>query len=94
MITVGMNYNVIPGKETLFEDKFSSVIGALKTATGHTESSLYKDVSKAQSYLIISQWSDQEAFTTFIHSDDFRAVTDWGKEEILAGRPAHKIYKH
>jgi len=89
-----MNYNVIPGKESLFEEKFASVIDALEAATGHTESSLYKDVSKPQSYLIISEWSDQEAFMTFIHSEDFRAVTNWGKEEILAGRPAHKVYKH
>jgi len=40
MITVGMNYKVIPGKEQDFEDKFAAVIDALNAAEGHTESKL------------------------------------------------------
>ena len=28
-----------------------------------------------------------------IHSSAFRDVTNWGKEQILSGRPQHKIYK-
>ena len=28
----------------------------------------------------------------FIASDAFRKVTNWGKEEILAGRPHHEVY--
>jgi heme-degrading monooxygenase HmoA len=44
--------------------------------------------------LITSEWSDEKAFQDFIRSDAFRAVTDWGKEQILAGRPQHKVYKH
>jgi hypothetical protein len=30
MITVGMNYHVIPGMQKSFEDKFAGVIDALK----------------------------------------------------------------
>jgi hypothetical protein len=30
----------------------------------------------------------------FITSQAFRDVTNWGKEQILAGRPMHKVYKH
>jgi heme-degrading monooxygenase HmoA len=94
MITVGMNYHVIEGKQQDFEQKFAAVIDALKAAEGHSNSTLWKDVADDASYLITSEWSDEQAFTDFIHSDAFRAVTTWGKEQILSGRPQHKIYKH
>ena len=94
MVTVGMNYHVLPGKQQDFEQKFSAVIGALRAAAGHTSSTLWKDVSDDASYLITSEWSDEAAFQDFIRSDAFRAVTTWGKEQILSGRPQHKIYKH
>ena len=94
MITVGMNYRVIPGKELAFEGKFAAVIGALQAAEGHTRSTLWRDVADGTSYLITSEWSDEQAFNAFIRGEAFRAVADWGKEQILAGRPQHKIYKH
>lgn len=94
MITVGMNYHVIEGKQQSFEDKFAGVIDALKAAEGHDSSTLWKDVSDGASYLITSEWSDEQAFKDFIQSDAFRDVTNWGKEEILSGRPQHKVYKH
>lgn len=94
MITVGMNYHVIAGKQRDFEEKFASVIEALRAAAGHGTSTLWKDVTDDASYLITSEWSDEKAFTDFIHSQAFRDVTTWGKEQILSGRPQHKIYKH
>ena len=94
MVTVGMNYHVLPGKQDDFEQKFAAVIGALRAAAGHTNSTLWKDVSDDASYLITSEWSDEDAFKHFISSDAFRTVTTWGKEQILSGRPQHKIYKH
>ena len=93
MITVGMNYHVLPGKQADFEQKFEAVIGALRAAVGHTSSTLWKDVSDDASYLITSEWSEEDAFKQFIGSEAFRAVTTWGKEQILSGRPQHKIYK-
>ncbi len=93
MITVGMNYHVIDGKQQVFEDKFAAVIDALRAAAGHSSSTLWKDVSDNASYLITSEWSEEQAFTDFIRSDAFRAVTDWGKDQILSGRPQHKIYR-
>ncbi|TWT46709.1 hypothetical protein Pla111_18100 [Botrimarina hoheduenensis] len=94
MVTVGMNYVVLPGKATLFEEKFAAVIGALNAAEGHTASHLWRDTTDENSYLITSEWNDEQAFRDFITSDAFRGVTNWGKEEILAGRPQHKVYKH
>ena len=94
MITVGMNYHVIEGKQQEFEDKFQAVMNALQSAEGHSQSTLWKDVSDEASYLITSEWSDEKAFQEFIRSEQFRAVTDWGKEQILSTRPQHKVYKH
>ena len=94
MITVGMNYHVIEGKQADFEDKFAAVIHALRAAAGHSHSTLWKDVSDGASYLITSEWSEEQAFQDFIHSQAFKDVTTWGKEQILSGRPQHKIYKH
>ena len=94
MITVGMNYHVIEGKQQDFEEKFAAVIDALNAAEGHSSSTLWKDVADSASYLITSEWSDEQAFGEFIRSSAFRDVTDWGKEQILSGRPQHKIYKN
>jgi heme-degrading monooxygenase HmoA len=94
MITVGMNYHVLPGKQRDFEEKFKAVMGALQSAAGHTQSTLWKDVSDDASYLITSQWSEEQAFLDFIHSQAFKDVTTWGKAQILSARPQHKIYKH
>ena len=93
MITVGMNYQVAPGRQQDFEDKFAAVLDALRDADGHDASNLYRDVHDECAYLIVSEWSEQDQFTAFIRSDAFRAVTDWGKAGILTGRPKHKIYK-
>ena len=54
VVTIGMNYKMIPGKEKVFED----------------------------------------AFNEFIQSEKFKNVVNWGKENILAGRPSHTVYKH
>jgi heme-degrading monooxygenase HmoA len=94
MITVGMNYHVIPGKQKDFEEKFRAVLAALGSAQGHTSSNLWRDTADDASYMITSQWSDEQAFLDFIHSQAFKDVTDWGKEQILSSRPEHKIYKH
>ena len=93
MVTVGMNYHVLHGKEKAFEDVFAAVLGAMKGMPGHTQSHLYRDVFDAQKYLIVSDWSDRQAFDAFIASDQFRKVANWGKEQILAGRPTHEYYE-
>ena len=94
MITVGMNYHVLAGKQRDFEEKFSAVLNALRAAKGHINSTLWRDVTDDASYMITSEWSDEQAFQDFIHSQAFKDVTSWGKEQILSGRPQHKIYKH
>jgi heme-degrading monooxygenase HmoA len=92
MVTIGMNYQVLPGKEVVFEKAFQSVLTVMGASPGHTASKLYKDVSNPQSYLIVSEWNDEAAFNAFIKSEAFAKVTNWGKEQILSGRPKHQIY--
>lgn len=92
MVTIGMNYQVLTGKEEVFERAFNQVLDVMRQMPGHSESHLYKDVAQASSYLIISDWNDKSAFDTFIKSEAFAKVTNWGKEQILAGRPRHQVF--
>jgi len=94
VVTIGMNYKMIPGKEKVFEDAFDAVIKVMNEMEGHSKSFLYKDVNDAQSYLIVSEWNSEDAFNDFMQSDKFKNVVNWGKENILAGRPSHTVYKH
>ena len=41
MTTIGMHYDVIPGKEQAFIDAFANVLAAMKTLSGHVESRLF-----------------------------------------------------
>ncbi len=92
MVTVGMNYEVREGKSEAFETGFRRVLEAMAGTPGHVKSRLFKDIDNPRSYLIHSEWETKEAFTAFIRSKAFADVTRWGSEEILAGRPSHKIY--
>ena len=59
----------------------------------HRGSKVYRCVSDGDpEYLIVSRWTDEDAFRTFIRSDRFRKVTDWGAENILTGPPRHTTY--
>jgi heme-degrading monooxygenase HmoA len=94
MTTIGMHYDVLPGKEAEFERGFTAVAEKLKGVAGHVESRLFHDVHQAGSYLIFSQWNSQADFQAFIKSDAFRAVTIWGTADILRGRPRHTVYEN
>ena len=92
MITVGMNYKIVPGKDGEFVAVFEKVLELMGRMPGHGETHLYRDVASEHDYLIISEWSDEEAFRGFIASDRFRKVVDWGLKNVLAARPRHEIY--
>ncbi|GJM25523.1 MAG: hypothetical protein DHS20C16_19380 [Phycisphaerae bacterium] len=92
MVTVGMNYQVLEGKGELFESVFNKVIGIMEKIDGHVKTDLFSKIDDRNCYLIMSEWSDRGAFDGFIASDQFRNVANWGKEEVLAGRPSHEYY--
>ena len=93
MVTVGMNYRVIAGKEHTFENAFRGVLKVMGEMSGHLRSNLYRDVNDDRSYLIVSEWNDRQAFEAFVHSEKFRQVADWGREQILETRPVHAVYE-
>jgi heme-degrading monooxygenase HmoA len=94
MTTIGMHYDVVPGKEEEFERGFVGVLEHLKQVQGHVESHMYEDVQSVGSYVILSQWATKEDFERFMQSPEFRQVVAWGKAEMLRGRPRHKVYSH
>lgn len=93
MITVGMDYRVVEGKEHTFENAFKGVLKVMQDMPGHAGSKLYRDVEDGRSYLIVSEWNDRQAFDDFVGSEKFRQVTDWGREQILSCRPVHTVYE-
>ncbi len=94
MVTIGMNYKVLPGKEETFENAFRKVIQAMSGIAGHTHTRMCRDIDDARLYVILSEWNDKGAFDAFIASDTFRNIANWGKEQILEGRPKHTYYEH
>ncbi len=94
MTTIGMQYEVIPGKEEEFEKGFLGVLDVLKTLPGHVESHMYEDVASVGSYVILSEWKTREDFQKFLQSPEFKSTVAWGKAEILRSRPKHRIFTH
>lgn len=93
MVTIGMNYSVRAGKEKVFEEACARVVEAMAGIEGHDESHVYQRVGGEPVYLIVSRWASEAAFETFVGSDQFRKVTDWGKQNILTERPRHTTYR-
>jgi heme-degrading monooxygenase HmoA len=92
MTTIGMHYDVKPGKEEEFEQGFLKTLDVLRTLPGHVESHLYEDVASVGSYVILSQWARKEDFDAFLRSDAFKAAVAWGRAEILRSRPRHRVF--
>ena len=93
MTTIGMQYEVKPGKEEEFEQGFLRTLEVLRTLPGHIESNLYEDVASRGSYIILSRWATKEDYAAFLRSEPFKAAVAWGKAEILRSRPKHRVYQ-
>jgi len=93
MITIGMNYEILEGKESAFEKKFALVIELMSGMDGHVTTRLYRDAHAPQSYLVVSEWASSDAYQAFIRSEAFAKTTRWGRENILATRPSHRVYE-
>ncbi len=94
MVTIGMNYYVLPGKGQIFEDACKKVVETMNGIEGHDESHLYREVGDDEPvYLIVSRWDSEGAFEAFVASDAFKKVTNWGKQNILSDRPRHTTYR-
>lgn len=93
MVTIGMNYRVLPGKEHHFEGVCLAVIRSMEGTPGHLRSSVFRDVADGQRYLILSEWGDKAGFEAFIRSPTFRHVVDWGRDRVLAEPPRHDYFE-
>jgi len=95
MVTIGMNYRVLEGKDEVFEGACRKVLAVMDEAAGHGESQIFRRVDGGESpeYLIVSRWAGEDAFNAFIGSEAFKKVTSWGLQNILAGRPSHTTYR-
>ena len=94
MVTIGMNYFVLSGKEEIFEGAVANVVETMRGIEGHDTSQLYREVGEGDpTYLIVSRWNSEKAFDDFVASDAFKKVTNWGKQNILSGRPRHTTYQ-
>ena len=95
MVTIGMNYRVIPGKEEQFESACNRVLELMRRAEGHDDSQVFRRIhgGDGPEYLIVSRWTDESAYQSFIASDAFKKVTSWGKQHILSARPSHTTYR-
>ena len=91
MLTVGLYYDVVQGKENDFEEYFRLVVAEIRKKDGFVSALLYKRVDKPGSYLIYSEWRDRESFEEFIKSREFSGAKEGGAD-MLMGRPSHKIY--
>ncbi len=92
MITVGMNYEILEGKDSAFEKKFALVLGVMGELPGHIRTNLFRNVNQDRSYLVVSEWETRKSFDSFVQSEEFRKVTNWGTANILATRPKHEVY--
>ena len=95
MVTIGMNYRVVSGKEKQFEGACNRVLALMGKTEGHHGSQIFRriDGGDGPEYLIVSRWTDESAFQGFVASDAFKKVTSWGKEHILSARPSHTTYR-
>lgn len=90
-----MNYDVLAGKEEVFEGACKKVLEVMDGADGHGDSQIFRRVDQDESaqYLIVSRWQDEAAFNDFVASEPFKKVTSWGLANVLAGRPSHTTYR-
>ncbi len=91
MITIGMEYEVLDGKQETFEHAVTNVIHAMRQRGRPSAKLALKDVHNARRYLILSQWADKSSFDAFLASPAFKQVTTWAKRHP-ATRPSHEIY--
>jgi heme-degrading monooxygenase HmoA len=91
LLTVGLYYDVAPGREKEFEDYFEAVKKEIEKFDGFKSAILYRRVDRQNSYLIYSEWKDKESFERFLKSQEFSGAKSAGSN-MLISRPYHKIY--
>jgi len=92
VVTIGLYYQVRPGKEQVFEQTADRVMELLAANPGHLKSFLYRDVKNPLSYAILSEWNSSGAFGAFLNSEAFKQIAEFGRSQVLQERPRHRVY--
>lgn len=92
MITFGLNYDVKEEHVDEFLKISRQVLGMMKEIEGHVQTVLYSDVDRPLSFLIYSEWENEDYFRGFIQSEAFKNVQNMTRD-MLTDRPRHKIYE-
>ena len=88
MTTIGMHYDVVPGKEEEFENGFISVLEHLKSVAGHVESHLYEDVADRRQLRDLQPVGDEGLFRCVHPQPHVQASDRLGQSRNPPGPPA------
>lgn len=92
MITFGLNYDVKEAHVAEFVRISREALAMIHTLEGHVQTVLYANVDKPNSFLIYSEWDNDDHFKAFMKSDAFKAVQTM-TGDMLEQRPKHKMYE-
>ena len=92
MITYGFHYDVKSEHREEFLKISNAALTLMKTLPGHVQTKLMEDVNEANSFMIYSEWETNDAFKTFMNSQEFKDVQT-ASANMLRGRPKHQIYE-
>ncbi len=91
VVTLGLQYAVKPEREEEFLERVAAVNMFVQSLRGHRETVLAKVVSQPCTYLVLSAWTDEQAFLAFLRSDMFNATKAWGRD-VLEEVPRHTFW--
>lgn len=92
MITFGLNYDVKPTYVDEFVRISREALALIHTLEGHVQTVLYANVDQPNSFLIYSEWENDDHFRAFMKSDAFKKVQTM-TVDMLEQRPRHKMYE-
>ena len=92
MITYGFQYDVKAEKREEFLKISNAAVKVMDTMDGHIMTKLFEDVNVKNSFMIYSEWANNEGFKAFMNSPEFKDVQTAGAE-MLTAQPKHKMYE-
>ena len=87
MITVVVSLPIRPDQRDRFATEVVPLILNSPEPEGNLSLECFESLGAAHSFLLLEQWSSQEALDTWLRSDRFQGVTGTYRD-LLAGPPA------
>ena len=92
MVTVGMQYRVVPEKQEEFVGVFDEILAAMKGTPGHHDTRLFREVGEPRNFYILSHWDTEDAYHAFVRGEAMDRILTGAHGKLLDGRPQHKVY--